>query len=682
MNVPELVLDDLTWADLVEQARRAIPAASEGQWTLHAPIDPGVTLLELFAAELEERLFVLDRVPDTLVRAVMRLLLDRAAGLRPAQAAVAVLSIASRAGPVSLGAGSELRQVADNRVVLTTEHTVLAAPAAAVTGFEVAGTDVWSRLRGGEPVDVFGADGRSDAVLQITASTRVAEHRLYLAVKEPTVAIGWQPGTEPPARLPSVEAVPQGLGWIADDGRPIFLDQEGQQLASDGLGALELPADHAPRWEALVGGERWALRVEDGTAGLRVSGVIRLRPPPDRMFPATVRVRVSKPSPDTPIYPSISAVSPNAVVARHRRLVSHEDLTTEPLLPLPGREFPLGDAAPNATQPFDRVLDGAGLTSLTVRHADGAEETWPSVDDLAFCGPTERCLQADRNRGVLRFGDGRAAAFRAGIEARACERRIGSAPASPAIGLGVDFAAEENVTGSTVTRLVWGQEPESAEEARARAAQQLTRSTRGVGASDIEAIARAVPGISVARVHVEPGLDPDHAGVAVPDAVTIFCVPAIHRRGPDHLQAIPAPELDDWSRTALTAALRHARLVGSLLTVQGPAYRAIELAVELDVLAGDSAAVLRRAELTLRHYLDPLIGGSRATGWPFGAPVHPADLSAALQRVLGRQAEVSAVRVAEAGSGTWTDCDPLLLRRYDLPLFRAVTLIRSGPPRR
>ena len=43
MALASLTLDDFTWDDLVAATRRRIPAASGGTWTLHAPVDPGVT---------------------------------------------------------------------------------------------------------------------------------------------------------------------------------------------------------------------------------------------------------------------------------------------------------------------------------------------------------------------------------------------------------------------------------------------------------------------------------------------------------------------------------------------------------------------------------------------------------------------------------------------------------------
>src|SRR5690242_3621551 len=185
VNIPELTLDDLTWNDLVDVGRRAVPAASDGQWTLHAPVDPGITLMELFAAQLEQRLFTLDRVPDTLVRAVLRLLLGPGAGPLPATAATAVLRLAS-ATSARLPGGSELSQLLDGRrVTLTTEHTAVAVPGAHLTGLMVAGDDRLAQLRNGGPVAILGVDGRSTAELTITGETGTAEHQLYIAAWEP-----------------------------------------------------------------------------------------------------------------------------------------------------------------------------------------------------------------------------------------------------------------------------------------------------------------------------------------------------------------------------------------------------------------------------------------------------------------------------------------------------------------
>ena len=69
-----LRIDDLSFTGLLRIALGDVPSASQGRWTLHGPVDPGITLLELFAWELEQRLFMAEQATDGMVRASLRLL--------------------------------------------------------------------------------------------------------------------------------------------------------------------------------------------------------------------------------------------------------------------------------------------------------------------------------------------------------------------------------------------------------------------------------------------------------------------------------------------------------------------------------------------------------------------------------------------------------------------------------
>ncbi|WP_224245078.1 LamG-like jellyroll fold domain-containing protein [Hyalangium gracile] len=61
LKLPQL--DDLTYAQLVEEARALIPMLSPG-WTDHNPSDPGISLLEMFAWLTEMTVYRLDQVPE------------------------------------------------------------------------------------------------------------------------------------------------------------------------------------------------------------------------------------------------------------------------------------------------------------------------------------------------------------------------------------------------------------------------------------------------------------------------------------------------------------------------------------------------------------------------------------------------------------------------------------------
>ena len=90
MALDPVVLDDLTWDDFSAAALLRIPAASGGLWTLNAPVDPGITLVDLFGWLLEQRVYWMDQVSDPLTRALLNLM-----GIppNPAVAAATVLHI-------------------------------------------------------------------------------------------------------------------------------------------------------------------------------------------------------------------------------------------------------------------------------------------------------------------------------------------------------------------------------------------------------------------------------------------------------------------------------------------------------------------------------------------------------------------------------------------------------------
>ena len=105
MALDRVVLDDLDWKGMVDAIRRRIPAASDGQWTLHAPVDPGITLLELFAWQLEQRLYRMDQVPDTLNRALLSMLGTRPRRTRYARTVLQLLP--GRAAAAAVGRRAE-----------------------------------------------------------------------------------------------------------------------------------------------------------------------------------------------------------------------------------------------------------------------------------------------------------------------------------------------------------------------------------------------------------------------------------------------------------------------------------------------------------------------------------------------------------------------------------------------
>src|SRR5204863_8642356 len=73
MSLPVPNLDDRTFQDIVDEAKRLIPTYCP-EWTNHNVSDPGVALIELFAWMTEMSLFRLNQVPDVYYTSMLNLI--------------------------------------------------------------------------------------------------------------------------------------------------------------------------------------------------------------------------------------------------------------------------------------------------------------------------------------------------------------------------------------------------------------------------------------------------------------------------------------------------------------------------------------------------------------------------------------------------------------------------------
>ncbi|XVV15537.1 baseplate J/gp47 family protein [Actinoplanes sp. CA-131856] len=604
MTLPAPKLDDLSWADMMTAIRRRIPAESDGRWTLHAPADPGVTLLELFAYLLEQRLYWLDQAPDELIVAILRLLgLDPP---RPAQVASTVLALtADRPG---------------TPVPVIPAGTALARDPAAAIRFSL-DSDVAVFPLDGEGVDLRGAP-----VLGRDGRPASAEFTLPLAGD--LAAPGWL------SLLVELDAaVPPS--WSPD--------------AVDGVGP---PAELT--WSWFRPGESRSGPFEevcDGTGGLRRSGVVRLRPPTG-WSTADRGLRISTPAATFSAPPRLHRIVVNVSAARHReeRTAEGSGLAgqTAGWLRLPGQRLELPDAA-------GRLL-GATLTL--------AGEEWRPVADFAFGTSRDRVFRLDRVAGALVFGDGLTGRVPRPAEDVRASYTIGGGrdgnggrtanwrPVLPWDGA---------LIGANVVEARGGADPETVAQARERAAGALGEVTRAVTAGDYVTLATTTPGVDVARAYASVGEHPGFPCTAVPGAVTVHIVPSV----PPDLAEAPRP--DPGTVCAVAARLDGARLLTTEVFVRAPSYREVRLRVDVSGRPADRARVSALAATALRRYLDPLAGGDDGTGWPFGEALRPSALLRTAQRALGDLADVAAVAIGLDGAEPAEACRDLALRAGDLP---------------
>ena len=374
MTLAPLRLDDLTWDDMVAAIRRRIPAESAGNWTLHAPVDPGITLLELFAWLAEQRLYWLDQVPDAFVVAVLKLLgLD---GPRPAVPAATVLRIAAadseKPAAFTVPAGTGFTRDLRGEVVFTLDVPVTVLPIRNLT-LVADGQDRTADLLVGREVALLPAGGGpGEARISLDLTAPVPGGQLSLLIDLAT------PAPPRPARLrpPGPRMPPTTCRRPPSSPGPTTTATRGTDRYGPGRGrhpgTATLRHRPAPRPGVLEPGRRGAILLLSTEPGdVRRPATAAAAPGQRRRGPAPAATSAT--TPRTPWTTQVSR-----------------------WLPLPGQHLDLPDAQ-------GRLLDA----SLTLRERDGTEHQWTAVADFVFSGREDRVFVIDRTAGALRFGDGR-----------------------------------------------------------------------------------------------------------------------------------------------------------------------------------------------------------------------------------------------------------------------------------
>jgi hypothetical protein len=678
VTLQPLVLDDLDWQQMVEAIRRRVPAESGGTWTLHSPVDPGITLLELFAYLLEQRLFSLDQVPDALVLAVLRLLgLDDP---KPARAAGTVLRL--RAGqpgeaPAVLPAGTVFARDPQQQVAFTV------AAATTVLPVNDAGIRLWAG----------GRERTADLAAQrpvplIAPGAGPAEARIVLPLREDPAA-----GPRP--------AAGSALSLLI---RIVSPDECPAAWLPTGVTGVQPPADLAWSWylpdaaDPSAGADLPATgpqSADDGTAGLRRSGVLRLPLPAAWCegaagpAPAAYGLRLSTPAATFSVAPTLLQIVPNTVPAVHQRKlrITGPDVggQTRAWLRLPGQHLDLPDAR--------GVLLSADVTITR----DGNAQAWAAVAGRTASGPADPVFVLDRETGSIRFGDG----LNGAIPVPDADPATGAPLLDVGYTVGGGVAGNGGLTGNwtlvadpggpaapvaaaeNVVPAEGGAEPETIAGVRARIGDSLAEVTRAVTAADYRDLATTTPGVAVASCYVGLGEHPRYPCRAVPGAVTVRVVPGVAdpggRLADDGYDAALQP--DPGVLEAVTGRLAPARLLGTEVFVRPPRYRPVALRVELSGAPADPAAVRATVRAALRRYLDPLLGGDGGDGWPFGEPLRPSALLRATQAVLGDLAQVEKVAIGVDGAAPSGGCDDVPIGAGWLPALSEVQVATvAGAP--
>ncbi|UJF34081.1 putative baseplate assembly protein [Paenibacillus hexagrammi] len=298
---------------------------------------------------------------------------------------------------------------------------------------------------------------------------------------------------------------------------------------------------------------------------------------------------------------------------------------------LPGQTFEL---------PRGRTYKLGSMLLQVGRRPKGSDsvvwDDWQSVDDFDNSSSTDRHYVYDAAAGLIRFGNNEAGL----IPPKMTEPNIrflalqagGGDRGNVKDGMVAAFTnGHPDWSGITMTNPFparGGAEAESLEEAKLRAQIELNAPTRAVTAEDYEAIAKATPGLRVARVKAIPLYKPglrDYPKVKAPAQMTVAVVPYSENDKPTASQG--------YLETVRRHLDRH-RLLTTELHVIPAAY--IKVTVHAVVVVEpqykqDAQRVLRE----LRQLLQPMDHRNGTEGWRFGRTVYKGDIYGVISRLKG-----------------------------------------------
>lgn len=183
---------------------------------------------------------------------------------------------------------------------------------------------------------------------------------------------------------------------------------------------------------------------------------------------------------------------------------------------------------------------------------------------------------------------------------------------------------------------------ESIDDAFLRTRKSLDIPGTATTAADYETIARATPGLRVARAKaIIPDLDLNHVSVVVV---------------PFSFQEKPLPGRG-FKRTVCQYTDAH-RPVTTKVSICDPDYVRVWAAVTARLENGyHPQQVSMRIDETLNRFLSPLDSSRAGEGWPFGRPVYRSEILELLDNVSGVRCISGLVLNAGTGEGIWEKTD-------------------------
>ena len=616
MALPTAVLDDRTFQNLVDEAKKKIPLYCP-EWTDHNVSDPGVALIELFAWMIDLLLYRLNQVPEKHYIKLLELLGIK---LQAPMAAVAPLTFylsAPQLHTVVIPRGTSvatLRADQSELVAFTTNEELSILPA------------------------------RLDHILLRRLAGDGTVHY------EPVALSRLQPEFTPfTAQKPVFdEALVLGMDE-AYDNHVLAVDLTCVRAA----GMSIIPENPPLRWQAWTG-QSWSDVVleEDGTGGR--SGQVRMRVPVlakreiNGIEAYWLRCQVVQPSGEqraystSPIIRNVSIVSwGGTVTATHSIEVTNEPLGRSD--GSPGQIYRLTHT-PVLPRREDETVEiwGQGMEDW---------QAWQEVEDFGDSGADDRHYTLDSASGEICFGpairqsDGTVRRYGAiparGADIRMSRYRVGGGVAGNVRAgalheMRSPIAYVDRVTNTK--EALGGLDPESLEMAKFRAGSLLRSRGRAVTAEDFEHLTlQAFPEVGRAMC-----LQSRPAAGAVrgstPGQVYVLVIPQLGGVEAQGYIPLASLTLSEELRQKVLSYLDERRLLTTQLEVRSATYKRVRAEAEVVARPGTDIERLRQDIVAaLNRFINPLVGGPDGRGWPFGRELYLSDLYTCIQQVNGLQ---------------------------------------------
>jgi predicted phage baseplate assembly protein len=614
MSLPIPKLDDRTFEALVEEARKLIPVYAP-RWTDHNLSDPGITLVDLFAWLSELELYSLDVVDDRHLLKYLALL-----GIKPRPAAAAKVEIqlkltADSDRCVTVPAGTPFKTALSvSSILFESEETVEVLPLElkkVLTYFNYRFTDVtefndhpktYYHVFGKYPDagdilylglsrrEVDEGDGDEDADEDLTGKkTRLA---IYPYEEDlPPLGEGL-PGEEDVLAAAPPAAETAWEYWNSISWEPLAVTVSSLSvpvLAGRGFLTFDFPADISQGNPPVL---PQYLKLEEGIY-------------------YWVRCRLLRAGYEIP--PRLNRVLLNMVSAVEGRTAEEKwESSGFPDQVFKVREYPVVPGSENIT------IEG---------------ETWEEVADFDASDPGDRHYLMEPQTGDVRFGNGINGAVPATGTWVAIHYRSGGGVRG---NIAANSIKEAGVTGVDAVNPFpahGGEEAETIKETFARLKKNLRIPYTAVTAEDYQYIAKAVPGLRVARAR---------AVITGDNEVVVVVMP---------YSFMEKPLSSENFKQAVCRYLEQHRLITTSVKVSDPDYVRVSVTAEIKIKEGyDPEQLRQRIREALNRFLAPLKRESSDNEWPFGRPVYKSEINEVLEGVEGVDCVIAISLSAAGGS--------------------------------